>query len=196
MPNGNLRGMLLKDRILDIVRGDGKSISEIYKEINMEDESKIHRLTLTGYLWAMADFGLLKEKYQKPSKLYFLNKREESSIYEIVASKLSEEPEEKKAQEILYVLYKILDRPVFRAEMEKAGVIGDIKGKKIDKRERKKLVEKVELKGIRVTPESEAFTPLEEFPELAFRVITDILAEKFDVKKEKPGIQKKLENIL
>ncbi len=196
MANGNLRGMLLKDRIIDIVRGDGKSISEIYKEVNLDEESKIHRLTLTGYLWAMADFGFLKEKYQKPSKLYSLNRKEENSLYENVAAKLSEEPEDKKAQEILYVLYRILERPIFRAEMEKAGIIGDIKGKKIDKRERKKLLEKVELKGLRVTPDTDAYIPIEEFPELAFRVIADILVEKYEIKKEKPGVQKKLENIL
>ncbi|MGC8546696.1 MAG: hypothetical protein ACP5MU_03430 [Thermoplasmata archaeon] len=196
MPNGNLRGMLLKDRIIDIVRGDGKSISEIYKEVNLDEDSKIHRLTLTGYLWAMADLGFLKERYQKPSKLYSLNKKEENSIYEIVASKLSDEPEDKKANEILYVLYKILDRPIFRVEMEKAGIIGDIKAKKIDKKERKKLIEKVELKGLRITPDTEAFIPTEEYPELAFRVIIDIIAEKFDIKKDKSGVQKKLENIL
>ncbi len=196
MPNGNLRGLLLKDRIMDIVRGDGKSISEIYKEVNMEEESKIHRLTLTGYLWAMTDFGLLKEKYQKPSKLYSLSKKDEDNIYEIVAAKLSQEPDEKKPEEILYILYKLFERPIFRTELEKAGIIGDIKGKKIDKRERKKLAEKVEVKGVRISPDIEAYIPTEEYPELAFRIFVEILADKFEFKKEKSGVQKKLENVV
>jgi len=50
----------------------------------MEDETKIHRLALTGYLWAMADFNVLKEKFVKPSKLYFLLKKDETSIYELI----------------------------------------------------------------------------------------------------------------
>jgi hypothetical protein len=196
MANGNLRGMQLKDRITDILRGDGKSISEIYKEVNMEEESKIHRLSLTGYLWAMADFGVLKEKYQKPSKLYFMNKREDTTIYDTVRIKLSQEPDEKRGPQTLYLLYKIFDRPIFRSELEKAGVTWDVKGKKLDKKERKKLLEKLDAKELRLTADSDAYIPNEEFPELALRIATEIVVEKFDLRREKAGVQKKLENIL
>ncbi|MCL5874562.1 MAG: hypothetical protein M1161_04395 [Candidatus Thermoplasmatota archaeon] len=198
MPNGSLRGMLLKDRIVDILRGDGKSISEIYKEINMEDETKIHRLALTGYLWAMADFNVLKEKYVKPSKLYFLLKKDETSIYELIGEQTANEPQDKRGEEILYILYTLLDRPVFEVELERAGITGTIRGKRLDKRERKKLVGKVDMKGLKISSDSDAYLPLPSasYPALAMKVLGNIISEKYEVKREKKGIQRELDNVL
>jgi hypothetical protein len=198
MPNGSLRGMLLKDRIIDILRGDGKSISEIYKEINMEDETKIHRLALTGYLWAMADFNVLKEKYVKPSKLYFLLKKDESSIYELIGEKMANEPQDKRGEEVLYILYTLLDRPIFEVELERAGITGTIKGKRLDKRERKKLAAKVDMKGLKISSDSDAYIPLPSasYPALAMKVLGSIISEKYEVKREKKGIQKELDSVL
>lgn len=198
MPNGSLRGMLLKDRIVDILRGDGKSISEIYKEINMEDETKIHRLALTGYLWAMADFSVLKEKYVKPSKLYFLLKKDETSIYELIGEQIAKEPAEKRGEEILYILYTLFDRPIFDVELEKAGVTGTVKGKRLDKRERRRLIGKVDVKSLKVSSDSDAYLPLPSasYPALALKVLGNIISEKYEVKREKKGIQKELENVL
>jgi hypothetical protein len=196
MPNGSLRGMLLKDRITEILRGDGKSISEIYKEINMDEESKVHRLSLTGYLWAMADFNILKEKYLKPSKIYYLVKKDETSIYQYLKDKMQNEPEDKRGEETLYLLYVLLERPVFDVEIEKAGVTGKIKGKRIDRKERKNLLSRVEIRGIKIGPDSEAYIPVTSYPNLAVKVFGDMVAEKYDVKRDKNGIQKKLENIL
>lgn len=196
MPNGSLRGMLLKDRITDILRGDGKSISEIYKEINMEDESKIHRLALTGYLWAMADFNILKEKYLKPSKIYYLIKKDETSVYQLIMDKMSDEPEDKRAEETLYLLYVLLERPVFEIELEKAGVIGKFKGKRLDRKERKKLLSRTQVKGLKIPTDSDAYIPLANFPSLAVKIFGDVIGDMCSIKKDKNGIQKKLENVL
>ncbi|MCL4447185.1 MAG: hypothetical protein M0Z77_11135 [Thermoplasmatales archaeon] len=198
MPNGSLRGIQLKDRIVDILRGDGKSISEIYKEINMEDETKIHRLALTGYLWAMADFNVLKEKYVKPSKLYFLLKKDEKSIYELIGEQTVNETPDKRGEEILYILYTLFDRPIFDIELERAGITGNIKGKRLDKRERKKLIGKVDIKGLKVTTDSDAYLPLPSalYPALAMKVLSNIISEKYEVKREKMGIQKELDSVL
>ncbi len=198
MPNGSLRGMLLKDRIVDILRGDGKSISEIYKEINMEDETKIHRLALTGYLWAMADFNVLKEKYVKPSKLYFLLKKDETTIYELIGEQTMNDPSDKRSEEILYILYTLFDRPIYEIELERAGITGTIKGKRLDKRERKKLVGKVQIKGLKISSDSDAYVPLPSasYPALTMKVLGNIISEKYEVKREKKGIQKELDNVL
>jgi hypothetical protein len=196
MPNGSLRGMLLKDRITDILRGDGKSISEIYKEINMEDDSRIHRLTLTGYLWAMADFNVLKEKYVKPSKLYFLLKKDETSIYQLIGDRMANEPPDKRGEGILYILYTLFDRPIFETELEMAGITGNVKGKRLEKKERKKLLGKVEIKGVKVSADTDAYVPTTNYPVLAIKVLGSIISEKYDVKREKKGIQKELDNVL
>ncbi len=197
MPNGSLRGMLLKDRIVELLRGDGKSISEIYKEINMEDETKIHRLALTGYLWAMADFNVLKEKFVKPSKLYFLLKKDETSIYELIGEQMAGEPPDKRCEETLYTLYILLDRPIFDIELERAGITGNVKGKRLDKRERKKLIGKVEVKGMKISSDNDAYLPLPSatYPALAMKILGNIISDKYEVKREKKGIQKELDGV-
>lgn len=197
MPNGSLRGMLLKDRIVELLRGDGKSISEIYKEINMEDETKIHRLALTGYLWAMADFNVLKEKFVKPSKLYFLLKKDETSIYELIGEQMAAEPLDKRCEETLYTLYILLDRPIFDIELERAGITGNVKGKRLDKRERKKLIGKVEVKGMKISSDNDAYLPLPSasYPALAMKILGNIISDKYEVKREKKGIQKELDGV-
>ncbi len=197
MPNGSLRGMLLKDRIVELLRGDGKSISEIYKEINMEDETKIHRLALTGYLWAMADFNVLKEKFVKPSKLYFLLKKDETSIYELIGEQMAAEPPDKRCEETLYTLYILLDRPIFDIELERAGITGNVKGKRLDKRERKKLIGKVEVKGMKISSDNDAYLPLPSasYPALAMKILGNIISDKYEVKREKKGIQKELDGV-
>lgn len=193
MPNGTFRGILLKDRITEILRGDGKSISEIFKEISIEDETKIHRLFLTGYLCAMADYNILKEKYVKPSKLYFLIRKDETSIYKAVGERVANDHEDKRAEEALYILFTLLDRPIFETELEKAGISGNIKGKRLDRKERKKLQNRISGKGMRIPTDADAYIPTSNYPALAIRVLGDIISEKFELKREKDGIQKKLD---
>jgi len=192
MEDQELHGIPLKDHIIEILRGDGKSISGIYKELKNTDNAKIHRLELTGYLKAMTDFGLLKEKYVKPSKIYYLNKKDGETIYDFIKEKLQNE-EDHRAEKTLYVLYKIFERPIFSAELEKAGVISISNAKRIDKKERKRILEKIENKDVRLTPEMEAFIPQEQYPDLAIKILSDIISEKFKFKKGSNGVQKKLE---
>lgn len=192
MEDQELHGITLKDLIVQMLQGDGKSISGIYKELKISENSKIHRLELTGYLKAMTDFGILKEKYVRPSKIYYLNKKDGETIYDYIKEKLTEESDHR-AEKTLYILYKIFERPIFSAELEKAGVITVNNAKRVDKRERKKLLEKYEWKDIKITPEMEAFIPQEQYPDLAIKVLSDIISEKFKVKKGNNGIQKKLE---
>ncbi|MGC8644685.1 MAG: hypothetical protein ACP5UO_00270 [Thermoplasmata archaeon] len=196
MPPNNFKGMILKDRILDILGGDGKSISDIYKEINMDEETKIHRLALTGYLWAMTDLNLLREKYVKPSKIYYPVRKDERSIYEVVGEQVANDPLDKRGEEVLYILYTLLERPVFESELEKAGITGNVKAKRLDKKERKKLLAKTEVKGIKIPPDDDAYVPVASYPALALRVLSRIISERYEIKRENNGIQKELDSLV
>ncbi|MEM0195065.1 MAG: hypothetical protein QXJ24_01980 [Thermoplasmatales archaeon] len=196
MSPSNFKGMVLKDRILDILGGDGKSISQIYKEINMDEETKIHRLALTGYLWALADLNILREKYVKPSKIYYPIKKDERSIYQIVAEQLATDPADKRGEEILYILHTLFDRPIFGTELEKAGVTGNIKAKRLDKKERKKLLNRADIKGLKIPPDDDAYIPINNYHALALRVLSKIISEAYDIKRENNGIQKELDNLV
>ncbi|MEM0127975.1 MAG: hypothetical protein QXO03_02660 [Thermoplasmatales archaeon] len=196
MPPNNFKGMILKDRILDILGGDGKSISEIYKEINMDEETKIHRLALTGYLWAMADLNILREKYVKPSKIYYPIKRDERSIYQIVAEQVSNDPIDKRGEEVLYVLYTLFERPIFENELEKAGITGNVKAKRLDKKERKKLLSRADIKIKKIPPDDDAYIPITSYPALTLRILSKIISQAYDIKRENNGIQKELDSLV
>jgi hypothetical protein len=196
MPPNNFKGMILKDRILDILGGDSKSISDIYKEINMDEESKIHRLALTGYLWALTDMNILREKYVKPSKIYYPVRRDEKTIYEVVGEQVAGDPQDKRGEEVLYILYTLFERPIFEVELEKAGITGNIRAKRLDKKERKKLMAKITLKGIRIPPDDDAYVPVTSYPALALRVLSRIISENYEIKRDNNGIQKELDSML
>ena len=55
--------------IIDCLGKDGKSISALSKDL--EDRGiKMHRLIITGYLRALTDQGVLREREIPPSKIY------------------------------------------------------------------------------------------------------------------------------
>ncbi|MCD6370703.1 MAG: hypothetical protein J7L63_04330, partial [Thermoplasmata archaeon] len=66
------KGMLgkpLKDIIIELLGKDGRSINSLAKELEKMGIRK-HRLILTGYLQAMADMGILRERIIKPAKVF------------------------------------------------------------------------------------------------------------------------------
>ena len=107
------------------------------------------------------------------------------------------EPPDKRCEETLYTLYILLDRPIFDIELERAGITGNVKGKRLDKRERKKLIGKVEVKGMKISSDNDAYLPLPSasYPALAMKILGNIISDKYEVKREKKGIQKELDGV-
>ncbi len=63
----------MRDLLFEILNNDGKSISAISRELE-EQGCSIHRLILTGYLRALTDLNILKEKEVPPAKVYVSSK--------------------------------------------------------------------------------------------------------------------------
>ena len=76
----------MKDLILSYLRNEETSISGLSRSLQ-KDGYKVHRLVLTGYLKAMADMGVLRQKEIPPSKVYTLTTGSERNIYEVVGDK-------------------------------------------------------------------------------------------------------------
>lgn len=115
----------LRDRIVEHLRRVGHdSISGITRALQREGEAPAHRLTVAGYLQAMADAGLLKEVERPPSKEYLLaNPETHWSLHQRLWRLLQDVPrsEEERVRLLLACLQLVLNRPVFAGELLHAG---------------------------------------------------------------------------
>jgi hypothetical protein len=107
--------------VIETLGKDGKSISSLAKELEKLG-FKHHRLILTGYLRALTDLKILKERDIPPAKVYFPTKQSFDSIYERIGKRcreISSEPNEL----ILHALFRLFRRPIFEIELKQAGII-------------------------------------------------------------------------
>ena len=105
----------------ELEKGD-KSISSLHRTLQ-EEGHKVHRLVLTGYLKAMEEMGVLTSREFPPSKVYSISTNAERDIYETVgdACKNMDLKPEIQAEAAFYFFQKLFRRPVFQAELVRAG---------------------------------------------------------------------------
>jgi hypothetical protein len=144
--------------ILDIIKDDGKSISAISRELDKRGFG-LHRLILTGYLRAMTDLGVLREREVPPSKIYVPIKGNGIDAYRTlgdVAHSLTKD-EEAAARLILFSLCRLFRRPVFHEELERAGLKGQPPGRAATKEERQEAKQALVRSGFKVPDSSKAY---------------------------------------
>ena len=159
--------------ITDCLGKDGKSISALSKDL--EDRGiKLHRLILTGYLRALTDQGILKERDIPPSKIYQPVKQVQGTIYDAVSKScrnISPDADEL----ILYVLNRLFKRPIFESELRAAGVtrpIGKVASDHDISESRKVL-----RRAGNIVPSERAVFPEKEFQEKYYAVLSDMAIE-------------------
>jgi len=178
----------LKDRIARILRDSAeKSINQIHKELSRwEDTKSLHRLTLTGYLHALADMGILIEKQIPPAKVYSLSPMQKKDIYTAVSTAIKERGyAENEAIEIYtYILAAMFKRPVLEDELK----FGNFSNFKILKSVNLKSTEKSEMlqrlkRVIKQDVDSErAYLPNSTHDEEMKEILTAILLEDYGAK--------------
>ena len=170
----------LRDAIFAILKNDGKSISALSRELE-EKGFSIHRLILTGYLRALTDMNVLREKEIPPAKVYVPVKGKDKDIYEVVgerARELCTGPEADLL--ILYTLNKLFHRPVFLDELKRCGtrdppnapqVSGDVKN------EARKMLLKAKWKIQDTNPAYFVDDPAiqTQYEEMLTLIVTDLL---------------------
>lgn len=113
----------LRDKLIAHLRAVGSdSISGVARALSVDRDKPIHRLTVAGYLAAMAEEGVLREVARPPSKHYQLsNPNQHRDLYERVGQAVREVamPVELRGAAALAVLHRVLGRPVFRAELQR-----------------------------------------------------------------------------
>lgn len=128
MPDATRLGVpnpVLRDRIIEHLRRAGEdSISGITRAVSEGREHPIHRLTVAGYLQALAEAGVLKEVERPPSKDYQLQNPEmhwslHQRIHRVLLA--GGRSERERIRLALAALQTTLGRPIFAAELVHAG---------------------------------------------------------------------------
>ena len=171
----------LKDIIIEILGKDGLSIhslSEKLKEMNIN----MHRLVLTGYLRALRDVGILRERDIKPAKVFSVQQPKKKSIYEIIGEKARDINEENAADICLYSFYRIFNRPIFLRELNRAGVGAPENGRKVVGKERQEALKILINAGFDVPRNNSAFVPTKRYDEEFAMILTDLIVNNYNVK--------------
>jgi hypothetical protein len=151
----------LKQIIISLLTEDGRSISYLSRELKKQGFD-MHRLTLTGYLRAMTDLNILKEKDVPPAKIYSPIKGRERDIYLKIVESARQTVGDRYAELALYALYKLFKRPIFKEELARAGILEaspGIPARDEELAEARKFMLKT---GFKIPTSSKAYVPLNE----------------------------------
>lgn len=170
----------LREAIVDILNQEEMSISAISKRLEKEG-IKIHRLMLTGYLQALRDMNILKEKEIQPSKIYAVLKVEERNIYEILSEYVSEHPES--GDLCVFVLNKIFKRPVLKYEIDRCNASKPEFAEKVYGEDRKEAIDVFESMGIPVSKNMPAYVPKKEYNDEFMDILTQMVIRTFNLQK-------------
>ncbi|MEE9152120.1 MAG: hypothetical protein V3U20_09865 [Thermoplasmata archaeon] len=175
----------LKDLIIRYVKEEERSISSLSRRLEQEGH-KMHRLVLTGYLKALADVGVLREKEIPPAKVYTTSAHRERNLYEAVGEKcmaLNIKGDEK-AQVAVYTLHKLFHRPIFFEELKQCGfkegvedaeqIIGD------ERREAKAALTK---SNVNLPYNDPAYVVEKDYGTIYHDILSDIIIESFKAKR-------------
>jgi hypothetical protein len=156
---------------------------------------KLHRLELTGYLKALADMNVLKEKDIKPSKVFSLSASRDKNLYELIGESSSSimKSADERATLVAYSLQRLFKRAVFDMEVRRCGVGGTVEGRKATAEERADAKSIMTRMGYKV-PNSDIPTVVEkDFEKQFLEVLGDVVVERFNARPyQKETTQTKL----
>ncbi len=169
--------------ILNEINGEEKSITGIQKSLEQKGIN-MHRLVLTGYLNAMVELGILKEKAIKPARIFFLAGQNRHDIYSVVGGNMRKFDEENAGYNSLVVLYYLLERPIFTRELEKCDVAIPTKNiRAINSQYRNEYTRKLGELNIKIPTSSMLLEPVDLDKNIITRLLNYIMNSEYDLKK-------------
>lgn len=153
-------GVVLRDRIQEVLRGGPRSISQVVKALE-EQGVKLHRLAVAGYLKALADEGVLDETEIPPAKVYRLRAGAASrDLHRRVGDRVRAGAEGLDAPRLaLEVFHELFRRPIFAAEFRRADLEPPQRAGEVDGEERAAARRHVSKTGLKLPPQDAAYTP-------------------------------------
>ena len=169
--------------ILNEINGEEKSITGIQKSLEQKGIN-MHRLVLTGYLNAMVELGILKEKEIKPARIFSAAGQNRHDIYSIVGSSMRKFDEENAGYNSLQVLYYLFERPIFTRELERCSVNIPTKNTRtINSQYRNDYVKKLGEADIKIPVSSVLLEPVDFDKAGITKLLNYILASEYDLRK-------------
>ncbi len=170
----------LKDLVISYIRDQERSISALTKQLEA-DGYTFHRLFVTGYLKALSDVGMLKEKEIPPAKVYTASAHRESNLYEMIGERCRDAAAEESAQTRLAVttLQRLFHRPIFLRELREAGFPGAVDATTVGKEEREETRRALAKLGLQIPTNEPAYRVEERRNELRDAILCDLLVERF-----------------
>lgn len=176
---------MLKDLIIKYVKEEERSISSLSRRLE-EEGHKMHRLVLTGYLKALTDVGVLREKEIPPAKVYTTSAHREKNIYEAVGEKcraLNFDNDEK-ALVAIYTLQKLFHRPIFFEELKQCGFKEGIEeAEQITGDERREAKAALTKSNVNLPYNDPAYIIKKDYDNIFLDVISDIMIDTFRAKR-------------
>jgi len=170
----------MRELVLEILKKDQMSISGVCRELSAKGV-KLHRLELTGYLKALADMNVLKEKDIKPSKVFSVSTARERNLYELIGDScaLYARTPDERVTLATFCLQRLFKRAVFDMEVRRCAVEGVAEGRKATPEERSEAKTILTRLGYKV-PNSDVPTIVEKnLDGLFLQVLADVVVARF-----------------
>ncbi len=170
----------LKDLVVSYLRDQERSISALTKQLESDGYS-FHRLFVTGYLKALADIGVLREKEIPPAKVYTASAHRDANLYEMVGERCREAAPDEPAQTRLAVaaLQRLFRRPVFLRELRECGFAGAVDAPLVGKEEREEARRALAKLGLQIPTNEPAYRVEERRNDVRDAILCDIIVERF-----------------
>ncbi len=169
--------------ILNEINGEEKSITGIQKSLE-EKGINMHRLVLTGYLNAMVELGILREREIKPARIFSFIGQNKQDIYSIIGSNMKKFDESNAGYNSLLVLHYLFERPIFIRELEKCNVVIPSRSiKYVESRYRADYIKKLGEANIKIAPSSALIEPIDADKISITKLLNYILYNEYDIKK-------------
>ncbi len=178
----------LRDLILEIFQEKGDvTIAGMVRELESRGV-KHHRLTITGYLHAMADAGYLEVRSVPPAKLFNLRTTPKRTLYTVVgecARRLTSS--DTRAVELTVgTLEQVLERAVFLSEISEAGFFRTGTLRQLGKKERTEELRRLERCGVAPREGEPMFRAREASAEAIDRLKSEALLDTMEAQGERP----------
>ncbi len=170
----------LKNLIISYVKQEERSISALARELE-RDGLRMHRLFLTGYLRALADLGIVREKQIPPSKVYTTSVYKEKNLYEAVgdAVRAMTDDDKERSRLAVAVLQHLFRRPVFLRELNECGLGEIVVASRVTGDERTEARKSLFKNGVKVPANDPAYVVGDPDTEEVQEILAHVLLGKF-----------------
>jgi len=162
------------------LRVQERSISSLTKQLK-QDGYSFHRLFITGYLKALADVGMLREKEIPPAKVYTTSAHREPNLYEVVGSRCREavKDEADQARLAIGVLQKLFRRPIFLREVRECGFSAAIDAPQAAREEREEARRGLVKLGLQLPTNEPAYAVPDRKSEVRDEILYNLIVQRF-----------------